>query len=77
MQDALSLVNAEPDTPVWYAIAIPGTDTYGIIDFFPSEAARNTHLEGAVAKALFAKAPELLQGAPEVTKFDVVAAKVT
>jgi quinol monooxygenase YgiN len=77
IQGALPLVDEEPLTPVWYAIFFPGTNTFGIVDFFTSEAGRNAHLTGKVAAALFASVDELLTGAPDVVKVDVLAAKIT
>lgn len=76
IQGALPLVEAEADTPVWYAIEFPNTNTFGIIDFFGSEEGRNTHLGGKVAEALFASVDELLTGVPDVAKVEVLAAKV-
>ena len=73
-QSALPLVEAEEETPLWYAIEFPGTNRFGIIDFFPSEAGRGLHLNGAVAKALFEKAEELLEGSPEVVMTEVLGA---
>lgn len=77
LQGALHLVEEEPLTPVWYAIYIPGTNTFGIVDFFASEAGRDAHLAGKVAAALFSSVDELLTGAPDVVKVDVLAAKIT
>ncbi|KAJ6624018.1 hypothetical protein B0H10DRAFT_2008200 [Mycena sp. CBHHK59/15] len=73
---ALPLVDAEPETLVWYALEFPGTNNFAIVDFFADEAGRNAHLTGKVAEALFASVDELLTGAPDVVKFDVVAASV-
>jgi len=73
---ALPLVEAEADTLIWYAIAFPGTNQFGIVDFFPSDEGRNAHLAGKVAAALFANVDELLVGPPDVVKVDVLAAKV-
>lgn len=61
---------------MWYAVKFPNTDTFGIVDFFQSEEGRNAHLGGEVAKALFASVDELLTAAPDVTKVEVLAAKV-
>jgi quinol monooxygenase YgiN len=73
---ALPLVHDEPFTPVWYAIAFPGTNKFGIVDFFASEGDRTLHLAGKVAAALFANVDKLLTGAPDVVKVDVLAAKI-
>jgi quinol monooxygenase YgiN len=74
LKSALPLVNAEPDTTVWYAMQM-GPSTFGIFDAFPHEAGRQAHLQGEVAKALFAKADELLAESPTVVKIDILASK--
>jgi Domain of unknown function (DUF1931) len=48
---ALPLVEQEPGTKPWFAVRF-GPSTFGIIDAFPEEAARETHLGGPVGKAL-------------------------
>jgi quinol monooxygenase YgiN len=45
LKGALPLVNAEPDTTVWYAMQM-GPSTFGIFDAFPNEAGRKAHLQG-------------------------------
>jgi quinol monooxygenase YgiN len=74
LKGALPLVNAEPDTTVWYAMQM-GPSTFGIFDAFPNEAGRKAHLQGEVAKALFAKAGELLAEPPTVVEIDIIASK--
>ncbi|KAJ7476086.1 hypothetical protein FB451DRAFT_1557890 [Mycena latifolia] len=73
---ALPLVEAEAETPVWYALEFSGTAKFAIVDFFEGESGRNAHLAGKVAEALFANADALLSQPPDVVKFDVVAASV-
>jgi quinol monooxygenase YgiN len=75
LSSALPLVNQEPDTTAWFAIRM-GPSTFGIFDAFPSEQGRAAHLNGAVAKALMAKASELLTKAPEIHQVDVLADKL-
>ena len=75
LRDALPLVQDEPDTVAWFAVAIGGS-SYAIVDVFPNEQSRQTHLDGAFAAALFAKAEELLEGQPEIEYVDVLAAKL-
>ena len=72
----MPLVEAEPLTPVWYAIEFPGKGTFGIVDFFPSKEGMDAHLKGKVAEALFANVDTLLTGAPDVMTLEVLAAKV-
>ena len=76
VQGALPLVEEETFTPVWYAVQYAGTNEFGIVDFFTAEEGRQQHLVGKVAKALFASVDELLEGAPEVLQFEVLAAKL-
>ena len=72
---ALPLVNAEPETTAWFALRM-GPNVFGIFDAFPSEAGRDAHLNGEVAKALMAKASDLFAKPPEIQKVDVLADKL-
>jgi quinol monooxygenase YgiN len=75
LKSGLAIVEREPGTIAWFAIkTAPGI--YGIFDVFETEAGRDAHLTGEVAKALFAKAPDLFEEAPHVGKPDVLAAKL-
>ena len=74
LKGAISLVNAEPDTVNWYTWRM-GPHSFGIFDTFVDEAGENAHLTGEVAKALFAKAPELLNAEPHIEKVEFLAAK--
>jgi hypothetical protein len=76
LKGAVPLVEAEPDTLYWYAVEFPGTNKFGIVDFFPDESGRGAHVAGKVAEALFGSAEELLTGAPDLIKLEVLAAKV-
>ena len=74
LKQGAEMAKQEPGTVSWYAIAeLPGQ--YGIFDTFNDEAGREAHLNGAIAKALMAKAEELLAEPPKIHKIDVVAAK--
>jgi quinol monooxygenase YgiN len=72
---ALPLVEAERSTTAWFAMKM-GPSTFGIFDAFPDEEGREAHLSGAVAKALMAKAPELLASAPSIHRIDILADKL-
>ncbi len=72
---ALPLVNQEPETTAWFALRM-GPSVFGIFDAFPSEAGRDAHLNGEVAKQLMAKASDLFAKAPEIHKIDVLADKL-
>jgi quinol monooxygenase YgiN len=70
----LPLVEKEPATVAWFGIRLEPT-TFGIFDAFPDEAEREAHLSGKVAKALMARASELLAQPPLIERVDVLAAK--
>ena len=72
---AVDLANAEAGTTVWFALRTDDS-TFWIVDAFPSEAERQAHLDGQIAKALLENAERLLTGAPEILPADVLAAKV-
>jgi quinol monooxygenase YgiN len=71
---ALALAQAEQGTVDWYAARTSPT-TFWIFDAFGSEEARQAHINGEIAAALTAKAPELLAEAPEILPAEVLAAK--
>ncbi len=75
LKDALPAVEAERDTPAWFAIRL-GPSTFAIFDAFPDEAGRQAHLGGRVAAALMKSAPDLLSEAPRIDQADVLAAKL-
>ncbi len=75
LASALPLANQETQTTVWFALRI-GPSTFGIFDGFPGEPGRQAHLDGQIAAALMAKAPDLLAGKPTIEKVDILAAKV-
>jgi quinol monooxygenase YgiN len=59
LKSAQPLALGEKGTVKWYAIKL-GPRKFGIFDTFANEAGRNTHLTGEIAKALGARAGELL-----------------
>jgi quinol monooxygenase YgiN len=56
----------------WYAIKL-GPGKFGIFDTFANEESRNAHLNGQIARALGARANELLAVPPQVEKVEVLA----
>ena len=64
----------EEGTVTWYAFKISDT-TYGILDTFETEDARNAHLNGQVPVALGQVAGELLASDPDIKLIDVLAVK--
>jgi quinol monooxygenase YgiN len=74
LKSAQPLAAAEPATTTWYAVKL-GPARFGIFDTFPDDAGRQAHLSGAIAKALFAKADELLAKPPQVEMLEILASK--
>ncbi len=74
LKSAQPLAGAEPGTTTWYAVKL-GPDRFGIFDTFRDSAGREAHLSGQIAKALFAKADELLAEPPQIEKLEILAAK--
>jgi quinol monooxygenase YgiN len=75
LKSAQALAESEHGTVTWYAMKLGGSK-FGIFDTFADEAGREAHLNGEIAKALFAKAKELLAKDPQIHKIDLLAAKV-
>jgi quinol monooxygenase YgiN len=74
LKSAQPLAEREAGTISWYAIKM-GPGKYGIFDTFADENGRNAHLNGEIAKALFAKADQLLAKPPEIAKPEILASK--
>jgi len=72
---AVALANQEARTTVWFALKL-GPSTFGVFDAFADEDGRQAHLNGPIAKALMANAPDLLSKAPQIDPVDVLAAKL-
>lgn len=75
LKSALPLAEKEAGMITWYAFE-ESDHAYGIYDTFDTEEARQAHLDGPIAKALMAKAGELLAEPPMIHKIRVLAAKV-
>jgi quinol monooxygenase YgiN len=74
LKSALPLAQAEAGTTTWYALKM-GPSKFGIFDTFADETGRDAHLHGEIAKALFAKADELLAKPPQIDKVELLAVK--
>jgi quinol monooxygenase YgiN len=74
LKSAAPLAEREAGTISWYAIKM-GSGKYGIFDTFADESGRNAHLNGEIAKALFAKAADLFAKPPEIAKPEILASK--
>lgn len=75
LAQGLQLANQEATTPVWFALRL-GRSTFAIFDAFRDEAGRQNHLNGPIAAALMANAPNLLAAAPVIEKMEVLGAKL-
>ncbi|MGZ4591545.1 MAG: putative quinol monooxygenase [Actinomycetes bacterium] len=75
LRGALALAQAEPGTQTWFAWRM-GPSTFGIFDTFEDEDGRQAHLNGEIAKALMAKADELLAQPPSIDPIDILAEKL-
>ena len=64
----------ESGTVTWYGVKM-GPGVYGVFDTFEDEAGRDAHLNGEIAKALMAQAPELFSNEPRIEKMEILAAK--
>jgi len=71
----LELANQEKTTPVWFALRL-GPSTFGVFDSFADETGRQNHLNGPIAKALMANAPNLLVSPPSIERVEVLGAKL-
>ena len=74
LKSALPLAQKETGTVTWYAFA-EDQGSYGIFDTFDTEVGRQAHLDGPIAKALMAKAGELLAEPPGIYKIRMLANK--
>jgi quinol monooxygenase YgiN len=74
LKSAQPLAAAEPATTTWYAVKL-GPARFGIFDTFPNDAGRQAHLSGPIAKALFARADELLAKPPQIEMLEILASK--
>jgi quinol monooxygenase YgiN len=72
LKSAQPLALDEKGTLKWYAIKL-GPGRFGIFDTFANEGGRNAHLTGEIAKALGARANELLSAPPQIEKVEVLA----
>jgi quinol monooxygenase YgiN len=75
LMQGLQLANQETTTPLWFALRL-GPATFAIFDAFRDESGRQNHLNGPIARALMAQAPDLLAAPPVIEKMDVLGAKL-
>ena len=75
LKQGLELANQEAKTPIWFALRL-GPSTFAIFDAFRDEQGRQNHLNGPIAQALMAQAPNLLAAPPVIERMDVLGAKL-
>ena len=75
LKHGLRLANQETTTPLWFALRLAPT-TFAIFDSFADEAGRQNHLNGPIAQALMAQAPNLLAQPPVIERLEVLGAKL-
>jgi len=76
LKQGLEMANQEATTPLWFALRL-GPSTFGIFDAFPDESGRQSHLNGPIAKALMAQAPNLFAVPLSIEKTEILGAKVS
>ena len=74
LEAGLAMARDEKTTPIWFALRLSPT-TFGVFDAFEDEAGRQAHLNGPIAKALMAKAPELFANPPAIESMEVLGLK--
>jgi quinol monooxygenase YgiN len=75
LASAEPLAMAEAFTPAWFALRTEPRVFY-IVDAFATDEDRGKHLSGDIAKALMAKAGELLAEPPRIEKADILGSKL-
>jgi quinol monooxygenase YgiN len=74
LEKGLELANQETTTPIWFALKL-SERVFGVFDAFHSEADRQAHLDGAIAKALMANADTLFVQPPAIARIEVLGLK--
>ena len=75
LEQGLQLARQEKTTPLWFALRL-SKSTFAVFDAFTDEAGRQAHLNGPIAKALMAQAPNLLTTPPVIEPLEVLGAKL-
>jgi quinol monooxygenase YgiN len=75
LEKGLELANRETTTPLWFALRL-GPSTFAVFDAFADESGRQNHMNGPIAQALMANAPDLLASMPVIERLDVLGAKL-
>ncbi|ADW68438.1 putative quinol monooxygenase [Granulicella tundricola] len=75
LKQGAEMAKDEKGTVTWYGFK-EDNGTYGVFDTFDDEAGRDAHLNGEIAKALFAVADEYFSEAPKIHKIALLAEKL-
>jgi quinol monooxygenase YgiN len=74
LKQGATMSNDEPQTVTWYGVKMaPGV--YGVFDTFDDEAGRDAHMNGEIAKALMANAPDLFSNEIRIEQMEILASK--
>jgi quinol monooxygenase YgiN len=76
LKQGLQMANQESTTPLWFGLQL-GPSTFGVFDAFHDESGRQAHLNGPIAKALMARAPDLFAVPPSIERVEILQAKVS
>jgi quinol monooxygenase YgiN len=76
LRSAGPLVETETGTIEWCAFKVAPA-TFGIFDIFKDEDGSSAHVNGEIAKALFARGEELFVSHPDIKPVDIVAEKLS
>lgn len=74
LKQGAELARKEQGTTSWFAIK-EDEGRYAIFDTFDDEKGRDAHLNGEIAKALMARADELLAEPPQIHRISILANK--
>jgi quinol monooxygenase YgiN len=74
LKQGASMSQNEPDTVTWYGVKM-GPGVYGVFDTFNDEAGRDAHMNGDIAKALMANAPDLFSNELKIEQMEILADK--
>jgi quinol monooxygenase YgiN len=75
LNQGLQMAKQEATTVTWFSVRL-GPSTFAVFDAFADEAGRQTHLNGPIAHALMANAPNLLSAPPSIEKTEILGAKL-
>lgn len=75
LETALGMANQETATRLWCTLRL-GPSSFGVFDAFSDESGRQAHLNGPIAQALMAKAPELFAVPPSIEPIDLLGVKL-